>query len=152
MNEMTSRIERLKHMARYVPAWLPSILILVAVLWLTLAPHPVGDMDVPLFEGADKVVHAAMFMVLTFAVLFDLMRTRGWQQVSLPVISVVVFAAGLLGILTECLQNVMGTGRSMEILDMGADFIGAVFGGVIWIIYQSLHLFAESDKERESDQ
>lgn len=147
MKEMSSAIERLRRVCRYIPVWIPSVIVLAAVLWLTLAPHPVGEMDVPLFEGADKVVHAAMFMALCFVILFDLMRARGWTQVSLPVISAVVFGVGLFGVITEVLQDVMGMDRAMETLDMGADFIGAVFGGVIWIIYQSLHLFV--DRERE---
>lgn len=147
---MKSRIEKLKSIAAYVPVWIPSILILCAVLWLTLAPHPVGDMTVPLFPGADKLVHAIMFMTLCFAVLFDTMRSRHWNVVPLPLISAVVFATAALGVVIEYLQAFMDMGRSLELLDMAADFIGAVFGGVIWIIYQDLHLFVEDERHNDA--
>lgn len=136
-------------MMRHVPTWIPTIVVLAAVLWLTLAPHPVGDIDVPLFEGADKVAHGLMFMVLTITALFDLMRSGGWGPLNLIMISCVVFIMGLLGVAIECLQMLMDVGRSFELLDVGADFVGAVFGGVIWIFYQSLRLFVKQERDKE---
>ena len=33
-----------------IPVGVASVLTLVLILWLTLAPRPVGDVDVPMFE------------------------------------------------------------------------------------------------------
>ena len=145
---MQKRVEKLQKVTHRLPIWIPSFIILAAVLWLTLAPHPVGDIEVPLFPGADKAVHAIMFMVLCFAVLFDTMRYRRWTSLPLPLISAVVFGGGILGVIIEFLQRAMHGGRSFEPADMLADFTGAVFVGVIWLIYQELHLFIEEEKEK----
>ncbi len=151
MNKNTARIERLRRLVRHVPTWIPTIVVLAAVLWLTLAPHPVGDMDMPLFEGADKLAHGIMFMVLTITALFDLMRSCGWSPLNLVMISGTVFMAGALGVGIEFLQKLMDAGRSFEWLDVGADFVGAVFGAVIWIFYQWFHLFVVKEKDKDKD-
>ena len=45
-----------------LPPCIFSVVCIIAVLYLTLVPRPLPDMDIPLFPGADKVVHAIMMM------------------------------------------------------------------------------------------
>lgn len=129
---------------RIFPTWVPTILVLAAVLWLTLAPHPVGPETPQLFDGADKIVHAAMFLALSFFYLFDLRRSRHDQPLSLLAISVGVALSAILGVATELLQGVMEAGRTPELADMFADFFGALVGGVAWLLYRAFRSMSEN--------
>lgn len=109
-------------LSKFAARWWPTALTTGAVLWLTLASKPVPDMDVPLFEGADKVVHAVMMFGLTSVALFDLRRggTRlGIKAVLLTALCVAVFSA-----LDEWAQGAMDAGRSADSLDFAADCLG----------------------------
>ena len=57
----------------------PSMVTLAAVLWLTLAPQPLPDLDVPPFDGLDKVMHAVMMGGLAGAFMFDWRRGGRWN-------------------------------------------------------------------------
>lgn len=102
--------------------WWPTALIAGAILWLTLAPHPLPENDVQWFEGADKVVHAIMFFALTTAVLFD--YRSGVKSVRLK--SVVSFSVGVVvfAALDEWAQGLMNMGRTTDPVDFLADCIG----------------------------
>lgn len=108
------------------------------ILWLTLAPHPTGDLEIPLFPGADKIVHGIMFVFLSIIVLLDIMKHRDWQPLGLVTVSVVSLLCAVFGIGIEIAQRAMGLGRSFEILDILADTAGAVLGGGIWAVLQSV--------------
>lgn len=115
-----------------LPAWTLSIATTIAILWLTLAPDPIGDTSLPLFPGADKVVHAIMFGGLALMLLVDCKRRNWGERVPKWFILCVVAASALFGLLIEYLQGWMGMGRSFDILDFIADFIGAVLAGILW--------------------
>lgn len=119
-----------------VPTGLLSGITVVIILWLTLAPHPTGDLDLPLFPGADKVVHALMFGFLTFVVLLEMMKHRRWTVVPLAAIGCVAFICAIFGIGIEIGQRAMGLGRSFEVLDILADSAGAFGAAAIWAAIQ----------------
>lgn len=101
-----------------------SSLTVALILWLTLAPRPVGEMDVPLFPGADKLVHAVMFGFLAWMLYIDLGKTHR----SVPSATdtfLCAAASAIFGATTELLQNIMEAGRSMEGADWVADTLGA---------------------------
>lgn len=108
-----------------LPPWCLSILCLIAILWLTLAPKPLGDIDPPLFEGADKVVHAIMFGGLTAMLILDRVRRNHWQPVTSLFAWRAAAASALLGALIEVAQHLMGLGRGFDRLDIYADLLGA---------------------------
>ncbi len=123
------------------PVGLFSCVVVLAILWLTLAPHPLPDADVPLFPGVDKVVHALMFGGLAFAWMFDIVLSRlkrgghsrgrclaGFRRTMLAAIACCV---GLFGGVIEVLQWLMGLGRGMELGDFIADCLGAVVAVII---------------------
>ena len=128
-----ARIERFHAWMRRVPHWLLSVVCLALVLWLTLAPHPMGDTEIPLFEGADKIGHGLMFFALTVSMLFDAQRARGWRALPLPLVALVAFIGMGMGIGIEFIQRAMDVGRSWEFLDMVADSFGAIAAGSLWI-------------------
>lgn len=102
------------------------------ILWLTLAPDPVGELDVPLFEGIDKVVHACMFGFLAGIIWFDAGRRRGrWHTPSLAHRTLFCCEALLLGIAIEFAQKQMAMGRGFEPADMLADAAGCLLA---WLL------------------
>ena len=137
-------MERFRRFFGKIPTGVLSGLTVAVILWLTLAPHPTGNLDLPLFPGADKVVHALMFGFLTFVVLFEIMKRRGWKPVSLPIAGVVAFAVSLFGFAIELIQRAMGLGREFEALDILADGAGAFIAAAIWAAMQNL--FATDDQ------
>lgn len=116
------------------PRFLTSAVVTAGVLYLTLAPRPFGSVRIPLFEGADKVVHFMMFFAMAFAYHFDFRRGKkpvdearlmGWIFVSLSA----------FGGLIELAQWKMRMGRSGDWYDLLADIAGAVYGIILaWLI------------------
>ena len=117
-----------------IPRFLTSAVVTAGVLYLTLAPRPFGSVRIPLFEGADKVVHFMMFFAMAFAYHFDFRRGKkpvdearlmGWIFVSLSA----------FGGLIELAQWKMRMGRSGDWYDLLADIAGAVYGIILaWVI------------------
>lgn len=125
---------RIKRQLQRLPAWILTVITLAAVLWLTLAPHPLGEQEPPpLFPGADKVVHAIMFGGLTFVALVDWARGRDFRSVRWPVYILMAALSSLLGIAIEFIQRSMGMGRSYDPMDMLADITGSFLVAVVWI-------------------
>lgn len=119
------------------PAWFFTILVSALILWLTLAPHPVGKLSVSLFPGSDKVVHAIMFGALTGAILLDRERFREWRVSAWGFTAVAIIIGAGAGIAIEFAQRAMGIGRSFDVADMLADFVGAFITGVLWHLIRS---------------
>lgn len=117
-----------------IPRFLTLAVVTAGVLYLTLAPRPFGSVRIPLFEGADKVVHFMMFLAMAFAYHFDFRRGKkpvdearlmGWIFVSLSA----------FGGLIELAQWKMRMGRSGDWYDLLADIAGAVYGIILaWLI------------------
>ena len=117
-----------------IPRFLTSAVVTAGVLYLTLAPRPFGSVRIPLFEGADKVVHFMMFFAMAFAYHFDFRRGKkpvdearlmGWIFVSLSA----------FGGLIELAQWKMRMGSSGDWYDLLADIAGAVYGIILaWLI------------------
>ena len=117
-----------------IPRFLTSAVVTAGVLYRTLAPRPFGSVRIPLFEGADKVVHFMMFFAMAFAYHFDFRRGKkpvdearlmGWIFVSLSA----------FGGLIELAQWKMRMGRSGDWYDLLADIAGAVYGIILaWLI------------------
>lgn len=129
-------MQKFRNILGKVPTGVLTGVTLALILWLTLAPHPTGDMEIPLFPGADKLVHMIMFGFLTFIALLETMKQRKWTILPLATIGVISIIVALMGIGIEILQRVMGLGRSFEILDILADTAGAIGTGGIWAICQ----------------
>lgn len=117
---------KIRRLLANLPAWLLTILCVAAIAWLTLAPRPLGDNDLPLFPGADKLAHALMFGGLAFCILLDIRRRDDWKPLSCKSIATAILSAVLLGAFTEILQDAMHLGRGGDILDLAADSVGAI--------------------------
>ena len=122
----------MKEFLRKLPRFLPTVLVVGAVLYLTLVPKPLPDTDINWMEHTDKVVHALMMLGVYLTVAFDIMR-RGRQPVGLSsscmvwlLVAVVAFGGAI-----ELAQGAMGAGRGCDLYDFIADAIGAYVGYLI---------------------
>ncbi len=121
----------IRRIYRIIPAGVPSALVVGLILYLTLFPRPLGDNDIQLFEGADKVVHALMFGAMSFTLALD--RFMAGYRVTL-LSRVAIFAIAVAtGIMIEFAQQLMGLGRTADVADAVADIIGAFAGVLIFI-------------------
>lgn len=130
--------DRLRYVLTVLPAFFFSILTVLAILWLTLAPKPLGEKPPHLFPGADKIAHAIMFGGLSITILFDWQRKHKWKRIRcIPAMIAGSFSA-VFGILIEYAQKWMGLGRGFEVGDVIADTCGAF---IFAIFYVSLQIF-----------
>lgn len=119
-------------MKRICEWWLSGI-VLAAVLWLTLAPHPVPETHVPLFPGADKLVHAFMMGGLAGVIFFDMWRLG--KKLTIPRIMVVALCVSLFSALDEWAQGAMGMGRTADLYDLLADITGIAVATVTTLLF-----------------
>lgn len=131
MNSIRGSLSRL-------PSWLLSIVTFLAILWLTLAPKPLGDEPPQLFPGADKLVHGIMFGGLAAMLLLDWQRKHNWVFIKWRRAFICAFLSSVLGVLIEIAQFNMGLGRGFEYADIVADTIGAFVFSIFWIMLQKL--------------
>lgn len=119
-------------MLHSAPRFIFTIIVVLAILWLTLASQPLGDVSVPLFPGADKVVHGCMFGGLMFVIELDYARWQTkrrnlvggaalmrWRVALATALFVCLFGGAI-----ELLQDAMAIGRGAEIRDFAADCLG----------------------------
>ncbi len=125
-----------KENIKKLPSWTFTIIVLCLILWLTLAPNPLGETDFPMFPGADKVVHFLMFGGLALTGLFDWSRTHGWRSIPAVWAWCIGLASAVIGIDIEFAQDGMGLGRTLELGDMAADTIGAFCAVIAWKILE----------------
>lgn len=118
-----------------MPPYLPSLLIALAIGYLSFATGdglPKVSFRIPY---ADKWVHMGMYLALAAALVFDLSRS-GKIVKSLLVISLSAIAiAALYGGVIELLQPYFPP-RTCELADWLADLTGATVGATllsIWI-------------------
>ena len=125
------------HLAK-IPRWLATALVVAAILYATIAPHPVGADELPLFPGVDKVVHFIMFATLAAALLFDLSRSKKATSAG-RVMTVAGVAAVLVGAIDELLQECLTYNRSGEVLDWLADAGGVAAVLLIFSAWRLRH-------------
>ncbi len=107
-----------------IPPYQPTVAVLIAILYLTLLPQPLGEEDIHLFEGADKVVHFIMFGGLTGTYIFD--RYRLSQPLGIRGALLAALCSSLLGAVVEYLQYAMHMGRAgNDLYDALANTAGA---------------------------
>ena len=126
-------MNRIKGFLAVLPAWLLTGITVAVILWLTLAPDPLGDDAPHLFPGSDKVAHAIMFGYLTVMVLLDRQRTSGWRRLRARFVWSCAIGAAIFGILIEFMQLAMAMGRGFELADMAADCAGAAICALLWL-------------------
>lgn len=134
-------------MISYIFAVHRSVRILIVVIYVgciaALSLLPPGDLpQVPLFNGADKVIHFMMYFL--FSVLFCWALKAELNYSSL--FFIISVAVGW-GILMEYLQLNMHIGRSFSWYDILANSLGVLSGITI---YKLALLLKSADKIQKS--
>lgn len=129
-------MERLRKSLSAIPSWIFTILTVIAILWLTLSPKPLGEESPKLFPGADKVAHGIMFGGLTLMLLLDWQRRHLWKPVIWVRALICAVSSSIFGILIEIIQLEMNLGRGFEYEDMIADTIGSFIIAILWMCFQ----------------
>ena len=119
-------MNRLLHFLRQF--W-PTLIVLTVILYGTLSSDPIGAENLPLFPHADKLIHAIMMGGLFSAIIFDMQRADRTRRVSVRTMLIVAIVIMIFGGLVEIIQMVMDAGRSAELLDLLADWLG------VWVAY-----------------
>lgn len=112
--------------------WIATVLVVLAILYLTLVPRPLPDTDIEL-PGLDKLVHAVMFGGLAFVACVDVSNRHSRLFVPLSVRAswLVAAAVALFGGAVEVAQDAMAMGRGGDVLDFLADCGGIAVGVVV---------------------
>lgn len=121
-----------------IPVGIATVVVLAAILYLTLYPNPLPDNDIPLFPGADKVVHGLMMFGLSGCAAYDYMRSRyGKGKMTPPkgMLLCLLALTILFGGVIELLQSWMDLGRSEDMLDFVADAVGAIVAFIVELLY-----------------
>lgn len=118
---------------RHPAAGVASVILVALILYLTLAPRPLPDDTPPMFPGADKLAHAAMFGLLTLTFMFDY-RLINRRLPSVRAAVAATAAASVFGGFIEILQQSMGLGRTAEWADFAADIAGAFSAAVLYLL------------------
>ena len=109
-------------------------LVMGAIFFLS---HQPGDqLKLPLFVGADKLLHATAYGTLTITSIFALPKTFK-KAFPLPTTFLVVFICLLYGVTDEYHQSFI-PGRSPDIFDVVADTVGAMIVSAIWYLRNAL--------------
>lgn len=119
-----------------LPPFVFTVIVVGAILWLTLSPNPLPDNDLPMFEGADKIVHGLMFGGLYFAMCFDcillgIRRRQSVKTVKPPMSLVLALVSVAFGGVIELVQGSMDMGRSCDAVDFVADAAGVLLSVVV---------------------
>lgn len=114
-------------MLRYnLPSFLPTTLVVMAILYLTWFPDPVPSDSIPMFEHADKLVHAIMMSGLAGVAAFDYRRSKRQQRLTLRIMLIITVLVMIFGAVDEWIQGLIDNGRSSDILDLYADWAGCL--------------------------
>ena len=137
-NRKISKNMKFKRLLAVFPPWLFTGVTLLCILWLTLAPKPLGEEPPGLFPGADKVAHAIMFGGFSCMMMLDWQRKNRWERAT-PLMAIVCgILSSMWGIAIEFAQDAMGLGRGFEYGDILADVAGAFFFALVYIFLQNL--------------
>jgi len=105
-----------------------SLIYLTIVAFLSLLP-PNDLPDIPLFPGADKIVHTCMYLGLAWLACWSMHAEvkRKWYFI------IILFSISW-GIMMEIFQFLMHLGRSFEFYDIVSNSIGTLIGVLIYIL------------------
>ena len=114
-----------------IPQWLRitlSLVYLVLIAFLSLLP-PNDFPDIPLFPGADKIVHTCMYLGLAWLACWSMHAEikHIWYYL------IILFSISW-GVVMEIFQYIMHLGRSFDLYDIAGNSFGTLIGVLIYIL------------------
>ena len=118
-----------------IPQWLRITLSLVylgIIAFLSLLP-PQDFPDIPLFPGADKIVHTCMYLGLTWLACWSMHAEikHIWYYL------IMLFSISW-GAVMELFQFMMHMGRSFDLYDIAGNSVGTLIGVMVYILMSRL--------------
>jgi len=102
-----------------------SIFVIIGILYLSFAPTSTFE-PVPRFLHADKIVHIALYFVLTSMLIYDFSKkAKGEYRKAKLVLICLLFPISLGGII-EIFQEAFFKPRSADCFDWLADIAGVI--------------------------
>lgn len=106
-----------------------SIIVFIAILYLTLTPSPIPPPLIPTFDGWDKLAHFAMFGVWAAVVIYDASRLS--VELHLFKATLLIVAVAVISGVIELLQGTEIVNRACDFSDFIANSLGAFAMGYI---------------------
>lgn len=111
-------------MRRFLATWWPTLTVVCVILYATLNDNPIGADELPIFPGADKLIHAIMFGGLFAAITFD--RYRDGRGMALKPLLITAAVCVVCGGIDEICQNALTSAREGDVFDFLADCCGII--------------------------
>lgn len=121
----------------FVFIYLPLIIHWITIFILTSLPSD----QLPSVEIGDKVNHFLAFIVLGFFLNLTLKYQTKYPSLKKNILLITIIIAAGYGLLDE-LHQLFVPGRSAEVLDWIADFVGAISGSLLAeSLYRRFYIF-----------
>lgn len=129
----------MKKFISHIPPFLPSLLITVFIIYLSIDSNPLDANSLHLFPGADKLVHFIMYFSCVVVYVGEYGRKRFPHHTKLNFELLWTSLAIVLGLMMEVVQlMVPELGRGYELADWYADIAGALTAFLL-MHYKLLH-------------
>ncbi len=130
----------MRQLLKSIPVGVLSALAIVLTAYFSLDPNPLGDNNIMLFAGADKVAHLLLYLLVTVLFITDYAKYKLPHHTKLNLELMFMCCAMLLGLLMEVGQLVLSNGRIYDVIDLAANCVGA-FAGFAYMHWWGLHRF-----------
>lgn len=112
------------------PAWSWAAMILL----ISGLPGDLVNQKIDFLEWLrpDKIVHIILFGVLAVLILWGISKQYPYGKSRFRYIGAVLLVGTVFGVVTEALQRFVFVGRSGNIFDLAADFIGCLCGVIFF--------------------
>lgn len=112
-----------------------AILWAILMLFLSAIPPEEYPKKGP-FPNFDKIIHFYLHAQLTFLLIVGFIKQNRFRFLRYRAVSMALLLSFSYGIAIEILQRFVFIGRSVELYDLIADFLGTIFGILVfYIIY-----------------
>lgn len=115
----------MKEILYRIPRYLPSVVVLLLLFYLTLVPQPLPPIDMHILN-VDKLVHVVMMGGVSFVIMFDLKRRERQRELPLSERLCVLVGTIALGALIELAQGTELIHRGCDVWDGVANAVGSV--------------------------
>lgn len=118
----------MKHILKAIPVGVLSALAVLLVAYFSLDADPLGDTNLMLFPGSDKVGHFLLYLGTAMVFILDYAKFKLPHHTKLNMELMYTCCAMVLGLIMEVGQLVLSNGRTYDMLDVVANCLGAATG------------------------
>ena len=116
-------------MKKNIYKWIPAVLWGLLLAFLSLMPGKQGDFFLFNIPHIDKLAHFGMYAIWAFLVFYAWHANSTMKKASIMWLT--ALAGTSVGIFLELGQYATSMGRSLEIMDMVANALGAIGGSYL---------------------